>query len=311
MILDIDLKFYDKIDLYLSPSNKNNAWSYFNVYSLRDFKDIYNVYYHNESVRSITKLFDYCKNVGIESETGKVWTERNLLEIVNALKKTGLLDSKSSSPLSGNIFHSAYNQDLTISDKDSLKSVFFSYFRFVDFLRIFKTSSTHDDIFVIAYMDGCRFFNRFIDIKNKIVYCLEDDKKNVMRFWDVFTKWGMTLHLINKCSLNALNIDSCTDEVQKGYLLNLATPLPSQFSILKFMEDNFSTECVYIPDLERELILRFRYHIEEIKAALINECIKNSLKYRLQRITEIFIESGERTLFPFVDGTYMSHILKL
>lgn len=89
MILDIDLKFYDKIDLYLSPSNKNNAWSYFNVYSLRDFKDIYNVYYHNESVRSITKLFDYCKNVGIESETGKVWTERNLLEIVNALKKQG------------------------------------------------------------------------------------------------------------------------------------------------------------------------------------------------------------------------------
>lgn len=311
MILDLDLKLYEKIELYLTPSNEHNAWSYFNVYSLRDFKDIYNVYYHNECVRSIPKLYEYCKNAGIISESGKIWTERNLLEIVNALKKTGLLDSKSSSPLCGNIFHSTYNHELTTSDKESLKKVFINYFRFVDFMKIFQNGNSHYDNFIIAYMDGCRFFNRFIDIKNKVAYYLSDNKKNVMRFWDVFTKWGMTLHLINKCSLNALNIDCCTDEVKKGYLLNFAVPLPVQFSILKFMDENFSIECVYIPELERELILRFKFHIEDIKVALINECIKKSHEYRLQRITAIFIEPGERTLFPFVDGTYMSHILKL
>lgn len=51
--------------------------------------------------------------------------------------------------------------------------------------------------------------------------------------------------------------------------------------------------------------------IEDIKTAIVEECVKHSDLYRLQRITEIFIEQGERLLFPFVDGSYMSHILKI
>ena len=38
-----------------------------------------------------------------------------------------------------------------------------------------------------------------------------------MRFWDVFTKWGMVLKVLNKCSLKALNIDCVSWEVQNGY----------------------------------------------------------------------------------------------
>lgn len=105
----IDTQDFEKRELLLSPSDNNNAWSYFNVYSLRDFRDVYNVIYKNEDVRSISSLLVCCKENGIQSESGKTWTERNLLELVNALKKTGLLDFKGMTPLVGNIFPTEYN----------------------------------------------------------------------------------------------------------------------------------------------------------------------------------------------------------
>ena len=247
----------------------------------------------------------------IKSESGKVWSERNLLEIVNALKKTGLLDLKSMEPLAGGLFKSDYNESLSIEDIQVLRRIFFSYFRFNDFISLFRNDNKGSVEFVVAYMVESRFFNNFAVLYRNTIYCIEDTKKNVMRFWDVFTKWGMALTVLNKCSLKALNIDCVSWEAQNGYLLNLTVPMPSGFSVLHYAKENFMSECIYIPDLERELILKYGFHIDDIKTAIVEECVKHSDLYRLQRITEIFIEQGERLLFPFVDGSYMSHILKI
>ena len=89
MNIKIDIQNFEKKKLSLSPSGKNTAWSYFNVYSLRDFRDIYNVIYKNSNVRSLSSLLSYCNELRIKSESGKAWSERNLLEIVNALKNPG------------------------------------------------------------------------------------------------------------------------------------------------------------------------------------------------------------------------------
>ena len=45
MMLDIDLRLFAKDVLYVSPEPRDSGWSFFNVYSLLDFKNIYNVYY--------------------------------------------------------------------------------------------------------------------------------------------------------------------------------------------------------------------------------------------------------------------------
>ncbi len=308
MRLDIDLRLFAKDAIYVSPESRDFGWSYFNVYSLLDFKNIYNVYYINESVRSIPALFDYCRRTNLFSESGKSWTHRNLLEIVNALKKTGLLDIKTSAPLAGMAFDCKSSQMLTKNDIFSLRKVFYSYFRFTDFLQIFRKAPSD---YIIAYMYESRFFNRFISTVEKKEYFLEDSRQVTMRFWDVFTKWGMTLRTINKCSLAALNIETTCYELQNGYLVKESPLTPKEFSVLQFMQDNFSSGCVYIPDLEREIIFHLGYHLEDIKDAIISECTENSNSFRLQRITEIFVEQGERILFPFVDGSYMSHILKI
>ena len=308
MMLDIDLRLFAKDVLYVSPEPRDSGWSFFNVYSLLDFKNIYNVYYENENVRSIPALLDYCRETNLFSESGKSWTHRNLLEIVNALKKTGLLDIKTSAPLAGMAFDCKSSQMLTKNDIISLRKVFYSYFRFKDFLQMFRKAPNK---YILAYMYESRFFNRFISIAEKKEYYLEDSKQVTMRFWDVFTKWGMTLKILNKCSLTALNIETNCYELQNGYLVKESTGIPQEFRVLKFMQDNFTSECVYIPDLEREIIFHLGYHLEDIKDAIISECTEYSNTFRLQRITDIFIEQGERILFPFVDGSYMSHILKI
>lgn len=308
MMLDIDLRLFAKDVLYVSPEPRDSGWSFFNVYSLLDFKNIYNVYYENENVRSIPALLDYCRETNLFSESGKSWTHRNLLEIVNALKKTGLLDIKTSAPLAGMAFDCKSSQMLTKNDIISLRKVFYSYFRFKDFLQMFRKAPNE---YILAYMYESRFFNRFISIAEEKEYYLEDSKQVTMRFWDVFTKWGMTLKILNKCSLTALNIETNCYELQNGYLVKESTGIPQEFRVLKFMQDNFTSECVYIPDLEREIIFHLGYHLEDIKDAIISECTEYSNTFRLQRITEIFIEQGERILFPFVDGSYMSHILKI
>lgn len=311
MNIKIDIQNFEKKKFPLSPSDKNTAWSYFNVYSLRDFRDVYNVIYKNSNVRSLSSLLNCCNELRITSESGKAWSERNLLEIVNALKKTGLLNLKSMEPLAGGLFKSDYNESLSIEDIQVLRRIFFSYFRFNDFISLFRNDNKESVELVVAYMVGSRFFNNFAVLYSNTIYSIEDTKKNVMRFWDVFTKWGMVLKVLNKCSLKALNIDCVSWEAQNGYLLNLTVQMPLGFSVLHYVKENFMSECIYIPDLERELILQYGFHIEDIKTAIVKECVKHSDLYRLQRITEIFIEQGERLLFPFVDGSYMSHILKI
>ena len=168
-MLDIDLRLFAKDVLYVSPESRDSGWSYFNVYSLLDFKNIYNVYYENENVRSIPALLDYCRETNLFSESGKSWTHRNLLEIVNALKKTGLLDIKTSAPLAGMAFDCKSSQMLTKNDIISLRKVFYSYFRFKDFLQMFRNAPNE---YILAYMYESRFFNRFISIAEKKEYYL-------------------------------------------------------------------------------------------------------------------------------------------
>ena len=79
MNIKIDIQNFEKKKLSLAPSGKNTAWSYFNVYSLRDFRDIYNVIYKNSNVRSLSSLLSYCNELRIKSESGKAWSERNLV----------------------------------------------------------------------------------------------------------------------------------------------------------------------------------------------------------------------------------------
>lgn len=291
--------------LYIPPERDEKGWSYSFVYHLKDLRNIYNIYCNTSGIKSMSQLLAYCKNNDIKSESGKAWTTRSLLEIVNALVNFGLLtNNKRPTDIR---FNSTLEDNLSIHDKDILINIFFSYFRFSQYLPIFGGISENKVAF--AYMDGQRFFNRFICTKESIIY--ELDGSLPIRFWDVFTKWGTTLGILNKCKVEAFGIDLGELEEKNALWIQLTKPIPQNFSILQFMEENIPERCVYIPYLIYKIIEKYAYPIELIKEKLIEECSNNLDNYRLQTITEIFIMRGEKTLFPLQNDNYKSHILKL
>lgn len=299
----IDIEVLGRQILEIPPERDCKGWSYSFVYYLRDIKDIYLVCRSTPSIKTISELLKYCKENDILSESGKPWTNRGLLEIVNALVNFGFFtDDKQPLDIQ---FSSGIGQELLPEDKNIFIDVFYSYFRFKQYRPLFS-----EDIGVtLAYMEKKRFFNRFINPTTLTLYEIEGDLPT--RFWDVFTKWGTALGLLNKCRVEGFDINLGGLESVGATWVQITCPMPADFSVIKFMEDNMSDKCVYIPHLIYKLLVSLAYPIEQIKEQIIKECCARADEYRLQTITEIFILPREKSLFPLVNDNYKSHILKL
>ena len=310
MRLPFDIDTMDRVPLVPQKESGEKGWSYSNVYYLRNIKDIYLLLYKND-FRSIPIVTEYCLINNVVSENGKKWNNRYILEIINALKNFGLLDSNNN-PLHGQLFESEINEPLSQQDNTVFKDIFFSYFRFQEFHRLFgNINNSLRSRVVYAYMEKSRFYNCFICADLNTVFFIEHEHQDMMRFWDVYTKWGTTLDVLNKCALSALDITANNEELRNAYLLNFSTHIPSDFSVLDFASQELNSSYIYIPELERELLYKYRYSISDIKQRILEEILLRSDEYRLQRTSEIFVEHRTKLLLPFVENTYMSHIIKL
>lgn len=310
MRLPFDIDTMDRVPLVPQKESGEKRWSYSNVYYLRNIKDIYLLLYKND-FRSIPIVTEYCLINNVVSENGKKWNNRYILEIINALKNFGLLDSNNN-PLHGQLFESEVNEPLSQQDNTIFKDIFFSYFRFQEFHRLFgNINNSLRSRVVYAYMEKSRFYNCFICADINTVFFIEHEHQDMMRFWDVYTKWGTTLNVLNKCSLPALDISSNNEELKNAYLLYYSFPIPRDFSVLDFISQELTSDYIYIPDLERELLYRYKFSIPDIKNKIIEEILLRSDEYRLQRTSEIFVDSRTKPLLPLIENTFMSHIIKL
>ena len=139
-MIDFDSERMSRKTFNPSPERKDKGWSYSFVYYLKDIKSIYIIC--NSSNRSITipELLKICQDNNVVSESGKKWTNRNLLEVVNALKNFDLIDKSTNIAKAGNLF-STETGELTEKDKDVLRNIYKTYFRFVDFHKMFEPIS--------------------------------------------------------------------------------------------------------------------------------------------------------------------------
>lgn len=310
MRLSFDIDKMEMIPMIPKTEREGKGWSYSYVYYLRNLKDIYVLLYKNGGI-SIPQLLTLCKTDNVQTENGKDWNGRYLLEFVNALKNFDLID-ENNNPTRGNLFESGINEPLTLLDKSVFVNIYSDYFRFQEFHNLFGGfSNTENSMIVYAYMDNCRFYNRFVCAEKNTVFYIENRHQDMMRFWDVYTKWGTTLQVLNKCSLSSLDILSPNEELKNAYLLNIAIPVPDSFSILDFMNQELGARYVYIPEIERELIMRHRFSIDSIKDKIIKETNSRSNEYRMQRTSEIFVDNNTKSLLPYVENVYMSHVIKL
>lgn len=300
-----------KYDLTVTINNRlalesisKMKWSYFNVYFLTELRDLYLVC-ANYTISGIPFLLSLYKNKEIKSENGKVWNKRNLLELTNALKKLGLI-SETFAPLRGSLFLSTIGTPLTLEDKDVFRSIFYSYERFKSFHRLFESSG----YVIVSKNNQSRFYNTFITgIENANAYYIPDDSSEIMRFWDVFLKWGAILEEYDRCLFKSIGLDTNL----KGLGISLVYKthkIPDDFSILDFAAQVIGSSYISIIDLMWLIIKTYFFSIKDIKERILEECFTSNT-YSLQSTSAIFIEEEEKRMLPRVGSTYMSHLLRL
>jgi hypothetical protein len=307
----------------------NKGWSFFNVYSLRELRDIYTINRLNPglSVAKLYKLVD--RQINFEE---KEWSERRVLENLNALKNTKLIDFDGG-VIKNAFINSELNSPLSSEDKDSFSELFFSYFRFKELSSWFISpeKSWHDRFndlvksdFIykskpLVYMaNNNRFTDTFIYETDHPTrkYIIEDSMSHLMRFWDVYLKWGSTLNVIDKFNLSPLQIKSKDNkELSMAYFIR---PF-QEFDLLSFIQNKtlFNTRNIFLPQLVFELAKEFMYSIDAIKNRIVSE-IKSNSQFTYERTSEIFIIKGKQSkkrireatyLYPTINDSYISHLI--
>ena len=307
----------------------NKGWSFFNVYSLRELRDIYMLNKLNPGL-SVAKLYKIAdKQVKYEE---KKWSERRVLENLNALKNTKLIDGD------GNVIKDVFkgseiNSPLSAENRDDFSELFFSYFRFKELSSWFISPkvSCHDRFedltmsdFIyksspLIYMaNNSRFTDTFLyDTDHPICkFIIQDNMSHLMRFWDVYLKWGATLNILDKFNLSPLQIKSKDNkELSMVYFIK---PF-KQFDLLAFIRDKsmFSTRNIFLPELIFEIAKEFMFSIDDIKASIVSEIMSNG-QFTYERTSEIFIIKGRQSkkrikeatyLYPVINDSYISHLI--
>lgn len=305
------------------------GWSFFNVYSLRELRDIYIIYRENVGL-NIPKLFKIVDQV--VSYDDKVWSERRVLENINALKNIKFIDQEGA--ILKYVFENrTINSLMTNEDLEVFQNVFFSYFRFkelsswfispeADFHYNFEILTQNEIVEhsrpVFYFSDNNRFTDTFLyDITNiSTKYIISDKMTHLMRFWDVFIKWGTTLKIVDKFNLSALQTK--TKDQKEISIAYFVRPF-EHFDLMDYIRKTKSptTRNIFIPELIFGIAKENRYSVNDIKFFLINQ-IKENDKFTYERTSEIFIIKGKQSkkkikeatyLYPIINDSYVSHLV--
>ncbi len=309
--MKIEFKINQAEVVWLAPQKEPDTgkrWSYSFVYYLEDLRNVYRLYDQYE-IDSIPSLYQKCIELGIKSWSGKDWNHRNLLELVNALKNFKLLSIEDNRVTSKGLFsETSSDSSLTDNDKQQFRKVYFDYFRFAEFHQLFGNDSAP----IMYYMQGARFTNRFItstEPELKIVG-IADEHSDMMRFWDVYLKWGTSLDLLKKYPLKPFGIG--TVPIVKGLsLVYFFQEMPKDFSVFDYILSEMQGSYFYIPDVAYSIIHTHRYSVESILERIIDESTIKPDVFRAQSTSAIFVNEKENFLFPKIGNTYITHLLKL
>jgi len=303
-----------------SEPEEGKKWSYSFVYYLEDLRNIYRLYDENE-IDSISTLLRICKEKEVKSWSGKEWNLRNLLEQVNALKNFKLLETGGAKVTKPGLFSGTTPvSPLSESEFAVFKEIYFNYFRFVEFHKLMAEDSVviSEDIMlrhsfpIMYFMQDARFTNRFIlSLEPELTIAgITGEHADMMRFWDVYLKWGTSLNILRKYPIKPFGITT-SPNVKGLSIAYFYNKMPDSFSVFDYMSEVMEGSYLYIPDVVYAVMTDRRYSVEEIIARIAEESIVRYDIYRAQSTSAIFINEKERFLFPKIGNTYITHLLKL
>ena len=134
--------------------------------------------------------------------------------------------------------------------------------------------------------------------------------KLLMRFWDVYLKWGQSLDMLKKYPLKPfdINVDTSVKGLSMAYFYQ---EMPKNFSVFDYISTEMQGSYHYIPDIVYSVIKNRGYAVEDILERIVAESIGKPDVFRAQSTSAIFINEKENFLFPKIGNTYVTHLLKL
>lgn len=317
------------------------GWSFSNVYHFSEIRDIYLALRERRYESNKPKAFiKYCLTIDLPY-VSTPWNKRRILEHLNALKNFSLLDHNYriiKQVFDGNKIGSTISED----DLSVFRSIYFSYFRFKEifswFIRLNPTSRlslvnqiTKGDIErsskpLFAFSERGRLKDTFFSaLKDDvplyyIKYKGEDfegnvemGKEDLMRFWDVFVKWGTTLNVIEHFNLRR-DLDIKTSSNRGIVCCYIISEEDRDLNLLDYVSKNYENNYLYLPELVFRIATEFRWSIERTQQAIMNQYSQRKNQFSIERTSEIFIKRGEikaedKILFPKYNDAYISHMV--
>lgn len=321
-----------QIDEYRQAENK--GWSYSCVFSLEEVRDMYMLL--SSVVFKDLKDFTAIHVIPNVKSRGKEWTERRVLEVLNALvnfklaernKETASYEVVPNAPL---FEKDSFGKPLSSKDIQLLRKVFFEYPRFQEFINLYldskgartKQSTEVCSNPVYSIRNNKRYTDTFFSTTEsveelKVINPIDSKgKKNTscMMFWDVFISWAKELRLIE--SFNSKLFDYSLSDGRgfscSYFLSNEALTLPS---LPRFMEMYFPHEKMV--DTNRiiwKICTIYRKSLAEAKDYIVEQYKLNKSLLAPVRTSEIFVNKSEnrnedKVAYPRYKDSYISHLM--
>jgi hypothetical protein len=308
-------------------STENKGWGYSNVYFPIELKNIFialkrNTYKDN---RHFTEIVIKDK-VPFEKTP---WESRRILEHENALLNFGLI-TKDRIPVSNFFSEMEYSNSLNENDIVVFTNIYHEYFLFKEIHSWLLSPCQDDNISFLStvtpenltknsnpifpFNSNTRFIDSFIYslTDNTDIFRIPNNKNNnnggLMRFWDVYVKWGQELNLLEKFNLKNLDFELSNNSKSFScvYYINKEKP---QLNLLEFIKSEYKGKLIHIPNLILKIALLYRYKITDIKEIIIDQVLADNNSYSFQRTSEIFIRDTEINFMPKFKDSYISHLL--
>lgn len=320
------------------------GWTLSSTYYFSELRDVY-LALTLRDFQNIAAFTDFCNGIGLPFVRSP-WQQRRILEHLNALINFSLVTPDYR--IARRVFErSRIGDSITEDEKTVFREIYFDYFRFKEIFSWFvdlnpksrlvlveqlqKSDIIHRSKPLFAVSEGGRFYDTFFyDLKDdaEIYYLAHKTEESdihdnavaktsgnadLMRFWDLFLKWGTELGVIERFSLRDVGIE--TSSHKKILCSFVLQDYPHEFNLLEFLSKRWrNARYLYLPEVVFEIARTYRVSVEKSQDMIVNEYRAHRNYLSFERTSEIFIREGEiserdKILFPKYNGSYISHLV--
>lgn len=314
------------------------GWSFSSTYYFSEIRDVY-LALRRSGFANNERFTQFCISIDLPFVITP-WNERRILEHLNALKNFALVSADYS--IVKNVFDgSEIGKPLSDEDLAVFRRIYFDYLRFKELFSWFidlnpssrwglvnttekvDTEKSSRPLFVFSERGKLKdsFLNHLVE--NATIYYIRYKDQNsdgkditgnedLMRFWDVFVRWGVELKVLEYFSLRDLDIKTSSGkDIACCYVINNESP---RFNLLDYIRMNYDDSYIHLPELVFKIASEYRLSIEKTKAMIIDQYQIYREVFSFERTSEIFIRGQEikdddKILFPKYHDSYISHMV--